>query len=112
MSLKPSLDRSSDIEAVNLLIGHEDDMELSNMTSTSSEDKSDVTRVETRYTDDTEHTGPSTSGAGAVGTEDEHARINEGGRAEYRVYKIRWFGLVQLVLLNIVVSWDVSAINL
>lgn len=25
----------------------------------------------------------------------------------YRVYKIRWFGLFQLVLLNIIVSWDV-----
>ena len=25
----------------------------------------------------------------------------------YRVYKRRWFGLVQLVLLNIIVSWDV-----
>ncbi|KAI9714373.1 MAG: hypothetical protein M1820_000334 [Bogoriella megaspora] len=25
---------------------------------------------------------------------------------EYRVYKRRWFGLVQLILLNIVVSWD------
>jgi FLVCR family MFS transporter 7 len=27
---------------------------------------------------------------------------------EYKVYKRRWFGLVQLALLNIVVSWDVS----
>lgn len=27
----------------------------------------------------------------------------------YRVYKIRWFGLFQLVLLNIIVSWDVRA---
>jgi FLVCR family MFS transporter 7 len=26
----------------------------------------------------------------------------------YRVYKRRWFGLAQLVLLNVVVSWDVS----
>lgn len=25
----------------------------------------------------------------------------------YRTYKRRWFGLVQLVLLNVVVSWDV-----
>lgn len=30
--------------------------------------------------------------------------------AHFRVYKRRWFGLAQLVLLNIVVSWDVSAI--
>ena len=28
----------------------------------------------------------------------------------YRVYKIRWFGLTQLILLNIIVSWDVSRI--
>ena len=27
----------------------------------------------------------------------------------YRTYKRRWFGLAQLVLLNIVVSWDVCA---
>jgi FLVCR family MFS transporter 7 len=26
----------------------------------------------------------------------------------FKVYKRRWFGLAQLVLLNIVVSWDVS----
>lgn len=30
------------------------------------------------------------------------------GGGEYKVYKRRWFGLVQLVLLNIIVSWDVS----
>lgn len=29
---------------------------------------------------------------------------------EYKVYKRRWFGLVQLTLLNIIVSWDVSGI--
>jgi len=27
--------------------------------------------------------------------------------AHFRVYKRRWFGLAQLVLLNVVVSWDV-----
>lgn len=27
----------------------------------------------------------------------------------YRVYKRRWFGLMQLVLMNIIVSWDVSS---
>jgi FLVCR family MFS transporter 7 len=26
----------------------------------------------------------------------------------FKVYKRRWFGLAQLVLLNVVVSWDVS----
>ena len=30
------------------------------------------------------------------------------GHREYKVYKRRWFGLMQLVLLNIIVSWDVS----
>ena len=29
--------------------------------------------------------------------------------AEFKVYKRRWIGLVQIVLLNIVVSWDVSS---
>lgn len=37
------------------------------------------------------------------------AEANGGGpTVQYRVYKRRWFGLVQLILLNIVVSWDVS----
>ena len=31
-----------------------------------------------------------------------------GAHTEYRVYKIRWFGLGQLILLNIIVSWDVG----
>lgn len=30
------------------------------------------------------------------------------GGGYYRTYKRRWFGLVQLTLLNIIVSWDVS----
>jgi MFS transporter, FLVCR family, MFS-domain-containing protein 7 len=30
------------------------------------------------------------------------------GGTVYKVYKRRWFGLVQFTLLNIVVSWDVS----
>lgn len=32
----------------------------------------------------------------------------EGTFQFYKVYKRRWFGLVQLTLLNIIVSWDVS----
>lgn len=35
------------------------------------------------------------------------AREANGGQVVYKVYKRRWFGLTQLVLLNIVVSWDV-----
>jgi MFS transporter, FLVCR family, MFS-domain-containing protein 7 len=30
----------------------------------------------------------------------------------YKVYKRRWFGLLQLALLNIIVSWDVSTLLL
>lgn len=46
--------------------------------------------------------------------EENAAQRHEGGTGEggnavvYKVYKRRWFGLVQLVLLNIIVSWDVS----
>ena len=29
----------------------------------------------------------------------------------YRVYRRRWFGLAQLVLLNIIASWDVSILS-
>lgn len=32
----------------------------------------------------------------------------DGAFPFYKVYKRRWFGLVQLTLLNIIVSWDVS----
>jgi hypothetical protein len=45
-----------------------------------------------------------TQGAGNNGADTGDA---QGGRV-YKVYKRRWFGLVQLVLLNIIVSWDVS----
>lgn len=39
------------------------------------------------------------------GLQDEERGITTTG--EYKVYKRRFLGLVQLVLLNIVVSWDV-----
>ncbi|KAI8626499.1 major facilitator superfamily domain-containing protein [Xylariaceae sp. FL1651] len=34
------------------------------------------------------------------------ASVREGDGVVYKVYKRRWFGVVQLTLLNIVVSWD------
>ncbi|CAL3969174.1 unnamed protein product [Diplocarpon coronariae] len=42
------------------------------------------------------------------GSEDnaEDAGTINGNETEFKVYKRRWFGLVQLVLLNIIVSWD------
>lgn len=36
--------------------------------------------------------------------------INSPVEPVYKVYPIRWLGLIQLVLLNIVVSWDVRSI--
>lgn len=38
--------------------------------------------------------------------------VEEGSFGEFKVYKRRWFGLVQLVLLNIIVSWDVRLSNI
>lgn len=55
------------------------------------------------------------AGSSAAGTQtDEQAEAHDGqlGRnngqnhAHFKVYKRRWFGLAQLVLLNAVVSWD------
>ncbi|KAI0377020.1 MFS general substrate transporter [Hypomontagnella monticulosa] len=45
----------------------------------------------------------------AAGSQEvENASIEDGDRGSitYKVYKRRWFGLVQLTLLNIIVSWD------
>ncbi|TVY54184.1 Solute carrier family 49 member A3, partial [Lachnellula cervina] len=47
---------------------------------------------------------PNSNGrAGGTGLD---GAAEEENTLEYKVYKRRWFGLVQLVLLNIVVSWD------
>ena len=60
-------------------------------------------RVETTYTDEAQNAEPSGQSRAVV---DEASPSEEP--VVYKVYKIRWFGLMQLVLLNIVVSWDVS----
>lgn len=44
--------------------------------------------------------------------EREGGSINEGVTTEYRTYKRRWFGLLQLTLMNIIVSWDVSLLQI
>lgn len=41
---------------------------------------------------------------------DSEAAVNEDA-TQYRTYKRRWFGLLQLTLMNIVVSWDVSSVT-
>jgi FLVCR family MFS transporter 7 len=49
--------------------------------------------------DDAQHDG-SAPGNGA----------SAGEEPKFKVYKRRWFGVVQLVLLNTIVSWDVSTL--
>lgn len=60
-------------------------------------------RSEGRYTDER-------SPADIPGTSSSQLPFMEvtGDQTVYKLYKRRWFGLIQLVLLNIVVSWDVS----
>ena len=49
------------------------------------------------------------AGAGRVpATTGARAAARQPEEMEYKVYRRRWFGLVQLTLLNIIVSWDVS----
>ena len=65
--------------------------------------------------DEDEERGRTTRESGNAG--DHTLQGNDGtaeertaaGAVEYKVYKRRWFGLFQLVLLNIIVSWDVSS---
>ena len=93
-------------EAAHLLSGEYNAMEMSSLSPASSEDKN-VAHIETRYVDDTGQGEPSASIS--RGMEEDTIPISAlGGQIEYRTYQIRWFGLVQLVLLNIIVSWDVS----
>lgn len=44
-----------------------------------------------------------------VPLEERNREVQHGGHTQYRVYKRRFFGLTQLVLLNIIVSWDVCS---
>jgi hypothetical protein len=46
------------------------------------------------------------SGASAAGARPE-GELAVATPRTYKTYKRRWFGLLQLVLLNIIVSWDV-----
>jgi hypothetical protein len=75
---------------------------------------------------DTGHEGGARDADGAGRGESKRwgfGLLNRGGRrsrrrkrretyshTHFKVYKRRWFGLMQLVLLNVVVSWDVCVI--
>lgn len=57
------------------------------------------------------HTLSGQGGGGASTAPGDGGQRGAGGQESvqtYKVYKRRWFGLVQLTLLNIIVSWDVS----
>ncbi|OHE90390.1 major facilitator superfamily transporter [Colletotrichum orchidophilum] len=55
---------------------------------------------------DTIHVGGVRSVNVVGGIDGDNDSVLEGTAVEYRTYKRRWFGLAQLTLLNIVVSWD------
>jgi FLVCR family MFS transporter 7 len=49
-----------------------------------------------------------TADRGLEHNEGENLEGTVSGGPKFKTYKRRWFGLIQLVLLNIIVSWDVS----
>ncbi|TKW49294.1 Major facilitator superfamily domain-containing protein 7 [Colletotrichum tanaceti] len=49
---------------------------------------------------------PAAGATRRLGAADDQNSVLEGTTIEYRTYKRRWFGLAQLTLLNIIVSWD------
>ncbi|KAF6830734.1 major facilitator superfamily transporter [Colletotrichum plurivorum] len=51
-------------------------------------------------------TAASRDGAAAASGAGDDNSVLEGTTTEYRTYKRRWFGLAQLTLLNVIVSWD------
>jgi hypothetical protein len=44
-------------------------------------------------------------------SDEQNPDIENGTSTEYRTYKRRWFGLIQLTLMNIMVSWGVSQVK-
>ena len=99
----PRVDGTIHGEQEHLLSGDFEMTDMADLNEDRRTDKGEL-RVETRDQDE-EGTCGGPSG------QSEHVEIAalSGERPnEYKVYKRRWFGLMQLVLLNIVVSWDVS----
>ena len=97
----------SDSEAEHLLriVKDEDWMEMAELEHERSGEENQQSHVERLYSDEELEATRTRS----IPEGDEAALAN-GEHVVYRVYKIRWFGLTQLILLNIIVSWDVSRI--
>lgn len=95
-------------EAKHLLSAEDDWLEMAELEPSSSGNKNQA-QVEARYTDDAGPVGSSMLDSNRV-VEHVAPLGGDGGHVEveYKVYKRRWFGLTQLILLNIIVSWDVS----
>ena len=89
------------------LLSSEGDMEMADLNSKALQ-HSEAVEATMRYTD--EPTAAAESSISRVTTCDSEdiGLTGRGEDVEYRVYSIRWFGLTQLILLNIIVSWDVS----
>ena len=97
--------QQNSIEAQHLL-SNDDRMDMDNLSPQVTQDKN-LSPVSTTYSDQPSNAHASVSRAPT--SEGEEIALTEGGRQiEYRTYKLRWFGLTQLILLNIIVSWDVG----
>ncbi|KAL9136399.1 MAG: hypothetical protein Q9175_002385 [Cornicularia normoerica] len=81
-----------------------DSMEMGDMRPQQTPENKDPSQVQERYMD--EQSNGEASGSRPSAVDEEEVVPRNGTHTEYRVYKIRWFGLTQLILLNIVVSWD------
>ncbi|KAL8850796.1 MAG: hypothetical protein Q9221_004294 [Calogaya cf. arnoldii] len=92
----PVVDRSFRGEQERLL-GH--DIEFQDMTERALNNK-DPADMDNEPRDETE--GAYVSGVDGAPDDGEYGQVPP----VYRVYKRRWFGLMQLVLMNIIVSWD------
>lgn len=94
-------------EAEHLLSEVEDSMEMADLSTQQTAEDNRSSHIESRYTGDERHAEASASRQVTRDGEEVPFASREQ-HIEYRVYKIRFFGLTQLILLNIVVSWDVS----
>lgn len=97
----PVIDRSFRGEHQRLL-GH--DIEFEDMTERIADNNKHAACMENHSRDEAGVGHAST----VDGAPDNHEEDGQAPPVVYRVYKRRWFGLMQLVLMNITVSWDVS----
>ena len=95
-------------ESQHLLSG--DSLELGDMSPQQTLEDKRPSQVVESYS--VEQSNGENSGPRPSATSEEDVTPVNARRTEYRVYKMRWFGLAQLILLNIVVSWDVGTIHL